>query len=147
MYTFKVSKKPNVLNLQFKFFPPPPRFVSARPCSKMYLNNPCLHLLERTEVTLHHRTPIRSCMISESLSSRAVRVSAGSLYLLCARHACKDGNARFITVHLKVHLSYQVCIWYLCLCFFKLLIFIWDFSAKVTCTFIIFRKQMRNYQK
>ena len=46
--------------------------------------------------------------------------------------------------YLKVpleHLSYQVRIRYPCLCLSKRSIFICDFSAKVTCAFLAYKKQ------
>ena len=61
---------------------------------------------------------------------------------------CKDSNARFTPVPQKV-LSVQ------CsslnqiskVCFFKLFIFTCGFSAKVTCAFLVYKKQSRNSQK
>jgi len=64
----------------------------------------------------------------------------GTGSLISSDPPCKNGNTRFTTVPLKA-LSDQVWKRYSFFCIFKLFIFIWCFSEKVTCTFLVYKKQ------
>ena len=56
----------------------------------------------------------------------------GTVSVIWSDPPCKDGNARFTTVHIKA-LSDQAWIRFPCFYFFKLIVSICGFSAKVTC--------------
>ena len=71
----------------------------------------------------------------------------GSVSEVSSDPPCKDGNAPFTTIPLKA-LSDQVGIGYPSLFFFKLLISICVFSAKVACAFFFaLKNHWRNWQK
>ena len=58
----------------------------------------------------------------------------GTLSVISSDPPCKDGNARFTTIPDVFF-------------FFRLFMFIYGFSAKVTCLFFGYKKQWRSLQK
>ena len=68
----------------------------------------------------------------------------GIVSVISSDPPCRDGNVWFTTEPSKA-LSYQV--WIIYQCELLLFIFICGFSPKVTCAFLVYKKQWRNWQK
>ena len=70
----------------------------------------------------------------------------GTVSVISSDPSCKDNNVRF-TMEFLYALSDQVRIRHPCSSFFKLFIFICDFSATLTCVFFAYPNQLRKSQK
>ena len=112
----------------------PPRSLREGGINKT-LSKPMIHVQDILLVFDVKNPPSRCVFLWKRVFLNFLK---GTVSVISSHPPWKDGNARFTTVTLKAS-SVQEWIRYPCFCFFKLFIFICDFSVKVTCAFLAFK--------